>query len=117
MRLALALGAGTVIAAARNKDKLRTLTAISCPGRLKTVTFSGDIEADTKALRDMTPHGKGADIYVDFPPFQAGGATHPLACISALKNGGIAMLCGDVQYELIISYGELMFKNLTIRGV
>ena len=80
------------------------------------MTFSGDIEADTKALRDMKPHGKGADIYVDFSPFQAGGATHPLACISALKNGGIAMLCGDVQYELSISYGELMFKNLTIRG-
>ncbi len=69
VRLALALGAGTVIAAARSKDKLQALKELDSEGRLKPMAFSGDAEADTKALMDITPNGRGADIYVDFSPF------------------------------------------------
>ena len=116
VRLALALGASRVIAAARGKDKLETLAKVCSAERLDTVVFSGNTEADTKALKDKTPHGKGADIYIDFSPFQAGGSTHPLACIAALKSGGTAILSGGVQSELSLKYAQLMMNNLTLRG-
>ena len=116
VRLAVALGAGTVIAAARSKDKLQALKELDSKGRVKSMAFSGDAEADTKALIDMTPHGRGADIYVDFSPFQASNATHPLICISALKSGGMAILNGGVRTDLPLNYAQMMFKNLTVRG-
>ncbi|EKG20995.1 Alcohol dehydrogenase superfamily zinc-containing [Macrophomina phaseolina MS6] len=60
--LALAMGAGRVIALGRNGEKLARLRKqLGGDERLRTVVMTGDVEADAKALREATPSGRGAE--------------------------------------------------------
>ncbi len=100
VRVALAMGAGSVVALGRNENILTRVVEMNSsgvgvePGRVKSVLLSGDIEADAQKIRAATPAGSGADVYLDFSPFQASGATYPQASVAALKNGGHAVLMG-----------------------
>ncbi|KAI9758919.1 MAG: hypothetical protein M4579_002730 [Chaenotheca gracillima] len=116
IRTALALGAGTVIAAARNSEKLQKVAKFADDPRVRTVTLTGDAAADTQALRAATPRGEGADVYMDFSPPQAVDVNYPSACVDALKRGGRVILEGGVNGKLTLNYLTLIVNNITIKG-
>jgi threonine dehydrogenase-like Zn-dependent dehydrogenase len=78
------------------------------------VTLTGDVERDTVNLRKEA--GTGADAYLDFSPPLAVGATHPRACIGALRKGGTAVLMGGVTEDIALNYAQLMLGSITVRG-
>ena len=116
VQLGLAMGARQVIAVGRNAAALDKIERLDTNGRVKSVALSGDVEADGKAIRNVSPGGKAADVYMDFSPFQAGKATHPQACVSALKHGGKAILMGGVRENICLNYAQLMINGITVRG-
>ena len=116
MQVALALGARKVIAVGRNAGALQKLEELDPNGRVVSTLSSGDIEKDATAIRSFTSGGKGADMYIDFSPPQAANATHPQACISALKHGGQAILMGGVTSNISLNYAQLMINNITVKG-
>jgi alcohol dehydrogenase len=112
MLLSLALGAGRVVAAGRNRLALEGL-ARRGGSRVATVALSGDVEADAKALRAAA--GGGAQMAFDM----VGGAQDPNATLAALKSlrrGGRLVLMGSMGVPLPISYLEVMLNNLEILG-
>ena len=116
VQVALAMGARKVIAAGRNAEALKKLEELDSNGRVTSATLSGDVEKDAAIIRSATIGGRGADVYIDFSPPQAVNATHPQACISALKHGGQAVLNGGMGGNLSLSYVQLMLNNITVRG-
>ena len=116
VQVALAMGVKRVIAAGRNVQALEKILAADASGRVKIVQLSGEVEPDTAALRAAAGGGGGTDAYLDFSPPHAGGATHPSACIGALKSGGTAVLMGGVTSDLTINYAGLMLRNITLKG-
>jgi alcohol dehydrogenase len=110
--LSLALGAGLVVAAGRNKAALEALARVG-GSRVATVALSGDVEADAKALRAVA--GRGAHMAFDM----VGGAQDPSATLAALKSlrrGGRLVLMGSMAVPLPISYLEVMLNDLEIIG-
>lgn len=116
VQVALAMGAGRVVASGRNAASLKTIEGLDGTRRVKAVVLSGDVETDAQALKQASPGGRGADIFLDFSPPQAEGATHPQACIAALRHGGTAVLMGGVRSNLALNYAQLMINNITVRG-
>ena len=115
VRVALALGARLVVVAGRNEKTLEALEVGHTVGKVKKVVLTGDVDVDANALK-MASGGKGADIYIDFSPAQAADATHPQACLSALKPGGQAILMGGISKNISFNYAHLMLNSITIRG-
>jgi alcohol dehydrogenase len=110
--LSLALGAGRVVAAGRNKPALDALAELG-GSRVATVALSGDVEADAQALRAAA--GGGPHMAFDM----VGGAEDPNATLAALKSlrrGGRLVLMGSMSVPLPISYLDLMLNDLEILG-
>ena len=110
--LALALGAGRVVAAGRNSKALDAVAQLG-GSRVATVALSGDVEADAKALRAAA--GGAAHMAFDM----VGGAQDPNATLAALKSlsrGGRLVLMGSMGVPLPISYLDVMLNNLEIIG-
>jgi threonine dehydrogenase-like Zn-dependent dehydrogenase len=116
VQVALAMGARKVIAVGRNADALRNLEKLDANGRVTSVALTGEGEKDAIAIRSASSAGRGADVYVDFSPPQASNATHPQACISALKHGGQAILMGGVRSNISLNYAQLMINNIIVKG-
>lgn len=111
--LALALGAGRVIAAGRNEKKLESLIQIA-GSRVEPVILSGDVVSDAAKLRAAA--GRGADIAFDM----VGNARDPnatLAALRALRREGRLVLMGSMSAPLPISYMEVMMNGLEIIGL
>jgi len=110
--LALAMGAGRVVAAGRDAEKLRKLTRLAGKA-VVAVALSGDQGRDAAALRDAA--GGGAEIAFDM----VGGAKDPsstLACLNSLRRGGRLVLMGSMSVDLPISYMQLMINSLEVIG-
>jgi alcohol dehydrogenase len=110
--LSLALGAGRVVAAGRNRKALDALAQLG-GSRVATVALSGDVEADARVLRAAA--GGGAQMAFDI----VGGAQDPSATLAALKSlrrGGRLVLMGSMAVPLPISYLDVMLNNLEIIG-
>ncbi len=110
--LSLALGAGRVVAAGRNRTALEALAQLG-GSRVATVALSGDVEADAKALR--AAGDGGARMAFDM----VGNAQDPSATLAALKSlrrGGRLVLMGSMAVPLPIAYLEVMLNNLEIIG-
>jgi len=110
--LSLALGAGRVVAAGRNKSALEALARLG-GSRVGTVSLSGNVEADAKALRAAA--GGGAHMAFDI----VGNAQDPsgtLAALKSLRRGGRLVLMGSMAVPLPISYLDVMLNNLEILG-
>jgi alcohol dehydrogenase len=110
--LALALGAGHVVAAGRNGKALDALARLG-GARVSTVPLSGAVEADAKALGAAA--GVGAHMAFDM----VGGAQDPNATLAALKSlrrGGRLVLMGSMAVPLPISYLDVMLNDLEIIG-
>jgi len=110
--LAVAMGAAKVIAAGRNEQ---TLTEIAKAGgnRVVTVKLSGDVQADSMALKKAA--GGGAHIAFD----QVGNAKDPnstLAALYSLRRGGRLVLMGSMLVDLPIPYSMLMINSWEIIG-
>jgi alcohol dehydrogenase len=110
--LALALGAGCVVAAGRNQRKLESITRAG-GSRVVPVILSGDIDNDAERLRAAA--GGGADIAFDM----VGGARDPnatLAALRALRREGRLVLMGSMSVPLPISYMDVMMNSLEVIG-
>ena len=110
--LAVAMGAAKVIAVGRNE---RILAKVAKAGgvRVTTVKLSGDIQVDTKALKQAA--GGGAHIAFD----QVGNAKDPnstLAALYSLRRGGRLVLMGSMLVDLPIPYTMLMINSWEIIG-
>jgi alcohol dehydrogenase len=105
VQVALAMGAGQVIAAGRSKEILDRLAGTP---RVRTVALTGDHDTDVAALGP-------ADLALDI----VGQATSPdstLAALDALHRGGRLVLMGSMTVPLPIDYLALMLSNKEIVG-
>jgi alcohol dehydrogenase len=112
VQLALAMGAGRIIAAGRNKDKLKTVSRLN-NDRIVCVELTEDSQTDIRHLREAAKGG--AHIAFDM----VGNATNPTSTLAALRSlqcNGRLVLMGSMSSLLPVSYGEIMFNNLEILG-
>jgi alcohol dehydrogenase len=110
--VALAMGAGRVIAAGRNRAALDALARAGGP-YVTTVKLTGDLEADTAALRAAA--GGGAQMAFDIVGHSA-DPNATLAALGSLRRGGRLVLMGGMNAPLSISYNQVMSNNLEIIG-
>jgi len=114
--VALAMGAGCVVAAGRNAVVLADLRRRFGP-RVRTVQLTGDADVDTEAL--MTAAPGPVDVVLDLLPPEA-PTTAVRAAVMAVRlhgrvvlMGGVGMLGGD---DLALPYPWLMRNWVTVRG-
>lgn len=110
--VALAMGAVRIVAAGRNKECLSRL-AQHGGGRVVPVALSGNVEADTAALR--TASDGGAQMALDM----VGNAKDPnstLAALGALRRWGRCVFMGSATVPIPVNYLLMMFNNLEIIG-
>jgi alcohol dehydrogenase len=110
--VALAMGAGRVVAAGRNRAKLDALVKLG-GSAVAPVALTGDSAADAAALREAA--GGGADIAFDM----VGGAQEPsstLAALGALRREGRLVLMGSLMVDLPVPYLQLMLNSIEIIG-
>jgi threonine dehydrogenase-like Zn-dependent dehydrogenase len=116
---ALAMGA-RVVATGRRQAALDDLArAFGNPKELTTVAMVGDAASDTVAL-EKAVGPRGADVFVDFCPPDAGtgGVTpsHLVAGINVLRRGGSCVFAGGIYGGVTVPYWDTVFKNLVVRG-
>jgi alcohol dehydrogenase len=107
--LALALGAGRVVAVGRNASALAELAR----DRVVTVALTGDRAADTAAIRAAA--GGGGDVALDL----VGGArdaSATLAVLHALRRNGRMVLMGSAVVPVPIDYMALLANNWELLG-
>lgn len=112
VRLALAMGAGRVVAVGRNRQVLQRL--VETPGeRVIAVAATGDGANDASAIREAA--GGGAHLALDI----VGGARDPrmtLAVLRSLRRGGRLVLMGSMSAPLTLDYDELMLNSWSVSG-
>jgi len=114
--VALAMGAGRVVATGRNERTLEDLARRFGP-RVRIVRFTG-VEADDRRLITEAAGGP-IDLVLDFLPREA-SATQVRAAVLAVRLGGRVMLMGGLrgqEGDLGLNYNWLMHNETTIRGV
>ncbi|CAH0028285.1 unnamed protein product [Clonostachys rhizophaga] len=113
VHLALAVGE-RVIATGRNRTILQQLATIH-PQRLSAVPITGDVDADTQALR-AAAGPSGADVFWDMSPPGAGTSTHFLSSLNVLKTGARISLMSSILSSVSFDYMQIMVRGLTIKG-
>ncbi|MER6305826.1 zinc-binding alcohol dehydrogenase family protein [Streptomyces sp. NPDC001657] len=114
--VALAMGAGSVVAPGRNEKVLDELERRFGP-RIRTVRLSGDEEADRDRMRAAAPGP--IDVVLDLLPPSAPTTAVRAAVMTVREHGtvvlmgGVGMLGGD---DLALPYPWLMRNNITLRG-
>ncbi len=110
--MARAMGAGRIVAAGRNADKLAAIAELG--GRaVKPIALTGNTKADADAIRDAAEGG------VDLAFDMIGGAQEPnstLAALNALRNEGRLVLMGSLMVDLPVPYLQLMIRSIEIIG-
>ncbi|KAI0887744.1 alcohol dehydrogenase GroES domain-containing protein [Annulohypoxylon maeteangense] len=109
VHVALAMGA-RVIAMGRNEKILAELKALA-PGRVDTVVFSGDLEADVASIAKYGP----VDVFQDLTPPMATNTSHIQAGILSVRTNGRVNLMGNVK-DLEIPYRAVVYRGLRIQG-
>ena len=110
--VALAMGAGRVVAAGRNADRLAAIDAMG-GGAVVAVALTGDVAKDGEALREAA--GGGAQMAFDM----IGGAREPastLATLAALRREGRLVLMGSLMVDLPVPYLQLMIRSIEVIG-
>lgn len=108
--LALARGAGRVMAFGRNQGALERLA--HADARVATVAASGDRVRDAAAITAVDGE---VDVVIDaLGP--APTADYTMAGYDALRPDGVMVVLGGVRQALSIPYHDLMRRRLTLRG-
>ncbi|KAJ3806707.1 alcohol dehydrogenase [Lentinula lateritia] len=110
VRVALAMGAGRVIAMGRNEPMLHKLSTLDA--RISTVRITGNEKTETDALKKLGP----IDVFFDISPFMAANSTHFKSAIAALRHSGRISLMGGVYADMSFPYLSFMHRNLTMKG-
>jgi alcohol dehydrogenase len=114
--VALAMGAGCVVAPGRNEKMLAELERRFGP-RLRTVRLSGKEDEDRERMRNSAPGP--IDMVLDLLPPSAGTTSVRAAAMTVREYGrvvlmgGVGMLGGDA---LGLPYPWIMRNSITIRG-
>ncbi|EME89536.1 uncharacterized protein MYCFIDRAFT_25428 [Pseudocercospora fijiensis CIRAD86] len=112
VKVALAMG-GRVIAMGRNREKLEGLKK---EGRVEIVPITGDISADSEAIRACFGGKARIDAYFDIGPPEAEESTHIKSAILALSHGARVSLMGGYRGDIAIPHATVMHKNLRLYG-
>jgi alcohol dehydrogenase len=110
--LAVAMGAGRVVAAGRNRERLERLATVA-GSAVVAVPLTGERDADAARLRQAADGG--AEMAFDM----VGGARDPnatLAALGALRRNGRLVLMGSMSVDLPLPYMQLMLNGLEIIG-
>ncbi|MBX3622814.1 MAG: zinc-binding alcohol dehydrogenase family protein [Rhizobacter sp.] len=114
--VALALGAGCVVAPGRNRAALDDLVR-RFGARVRTLVLSGDAAADQAAMQAAAPGP--IDCVLDLMPPSA-PASAVRAAVMTVRPGGRVVLMGGVGMEggdeLALPYPWLMRNGVTVRG-
>ncbi|KAK0624490.1 alcohol dehydrogenase, partial [Lasiodiplodia hormozganensis] len=110
VRVVLGMGA-RVVAMGRNGGLLEELKGLG-GGRVDVVRITGDVEAETEALKKLGP----IDVWFDISPPMAAGSSHLRSVMGALRRGGRVSLMGGVPADFSFNYRGLMRQNITIKG-
>jgi alcohol dehydrogenase len=110
--VAIAMGAGRVIAAGRNRAALEAV-ARAGGARVTPVALTGDVQTDAASLRAASDGG--AQLAFDMVG-QAGDPNATLAALGSLRRGGRLVLMGSMTTTLPVNYLQLMANNLEIIG-
>src|SRR5712672_2065491 len=110
--VAVAMGAARVIAAGRNASALQAVARAGGP-RVSTVTLTGEVQKDARALRGASDGG--AHMAFDM----VGAARDPKSTLAALHNlrrGGRLVLMGSMTIDLPVPYTTVMLNSWEIIG-
>lgn len=110
--VALAMGAGCVIAPGRNEAVLADLTRRFGP-RVRPVVLSGDEANDQQRMQQAAPGpiDKVLDILPPLPD-----AAPVRAAVQTVRPHGTVVLMGGLRVGLELNYAHLMRNSITIRG-
>ncbi|CAM1502695.1 Fc.00g074710.m01.CDS01 [Cosmosporella sp. VM-42] len=110
--VALAMGAN-VIGVSRSAEGLARVKS-TFPS-IRTVEFTGDVQADTAAI--IAAAGGPADAFLDLSPPAATGSSGVTSCMLAVKNyGRIVLMGGRDDANIPFPWPLLLYRNLTIKG-
>ncbi|KAG0052151.1 hypothetical protein BGZ83_002924 [Gryganskiella cystojenkinii] len=115
IQVALGLGARRVIASGRNAKTLQSYVSTFGP-RVVAHVATGDEAQDTELFKKLAGEGFQIDITFDILPEGAPFST-VRAAINAVRPSGTVILMGGLQTPVELPYGQIMFNNLTIKGV
>lgn len=113
--VALAMGAGRVVATGRNAAALKDLGGRLGP-RVAPVQMTGDEAEDRRRIIEAA--AGSIDMVLDFLPREA-AASQVMAAAMALRHGGRLVLMGGLrgtQGDLPLNYNWLMHNNITVKG-
>lgn len=109
--VALAMGA-KVVAMGRNEHKLQRIKQMGEPGRVETVTITGDVERDVAALKSFGT----VDAMLDLSPAEAAKSTHLKSGIMALRHRGRASLMGGIMGDVALPHWKIMLSDIQLKG-
>ena len=110
--VALAMGAGRVVATGRNGKAVDDLVRRFGP-RVRPARMTG-VEADDRRLIADAADGP-IDLVLDLLPREA-SAAQVQAAVLAIRPGGRVVLMGGVRSDLALNYNWLMHNGVTLRG-
>lgn len=110
--VALAMGAN-VIAMGRNEATLHSLVE-HFGARVKAVTITNDVGADTQALKKAA--SGPIDAVLEISPPAAAQSLHIKSAILALKKGGRVSIMGGIREDYGIPMNAVMRNDLSLKG-
>lgn len=110
--VALAMGAGCVVAPGRNEEALADLADRFGP-RIRPVSLSSDEDSDRERMLRAAPGP--IDVVLDLLPPSA-GPTVVRAAAMTVREYGRVILMGGVRDDLALPYPWIMRNSVTVRG-
>ncbi len=110
--LAVAMGAGRVVAVGRKQEVLESLRSTLGP-RVIPAVVSGDAEKDLATIRRAA--GDRAHVALDLLG-SAKSTSSTLACLRALKRAGRLVLMGSAEVPLALSFREMLANDWEVVG-
>ncbi len=111
VKVALAMGAGKVVAMGRNEGQLKKVMEEG-EGRVVGVKMTGNWEEE---LKELQKHGE-ADVFFDISPPQGWESSHFKAGILAVRAKGRVSLMGGQVNDVKLPIRKVMHENLTLKG-
>jgi alcohol dehydrogenase len=111
--LAVAMGAGRVVAVGRKREALESLVDAFGPRVIPAVITGDDPAKDLATIRHAA--GGAADVALDLLG-QARSTSTTLSTLRALRRGGRLVLMGSATAPLELSFGEMLANDWEVVG-